>query len=87
MKHPELLKFEQASGVTFTNELLKSHLPDLIDLRDIFVNLMIEKYSFPEIGEMINKNRTSIYNSIERFKSYSEYRNLSDKIKNMFYNI
>lgn len=83
-KHPELLKFEQASGVAFTNELLKSHLPDLVDLRDIFVKLMIEKYSFDEIGEMINKDRTSIYNSVERFKhcyeTYSEYRNFSDEI-------
>ena len=83
-KHPELLKFEQASGVIFTNELLKSRLPYLIYLRDIFVNLMIEKYSFAEIGEMINKDRTSIYNSVERFKyryvTYSEYRNFSDEI-------
>jgi len=83
-KHPELIKFEQASGVIFTNELLKSRLPYLIDLRDIFVNLMIEKYSFVEIGEMINKDRTSIYNSVERFKyrykTYSEYRDFSDEI-------
>ena len=90
-KHPALLKFEQASGVIFTNELLKSRFPGLIDLRDIFVNLMIEKYSFAEIGEIINKDRTSIYNSVERFKyryeTYSEYRNLSDEIQNMFYNI
>lgn len=45
---------------------------------------MIEKYSFAEIGEMINKDRTSIYNSVERFKyryvTYLEYRNLSDEI-------
>ena len=83
-KHPELLTFEQESGVIFTNELLKSRLPYLIDLRDIFVNLMTEKYSFAEIGEMINKDRTSIYNYVERFKyryvTYSEYRNFSDEI-------
>jgi len=83
-KHPELIKFEKSSGVIFTNELLKSRLPYLIYLRDIFVNLMIEKYSFAEIGEMINKDRTSIYNSVERFKyryvTYLEYRNLSDEI-------
>ena len=87
-KHPELLKFEQASGVTFTNELLKSRLPYLIDLRDIFVNLMIKKYSFAEIGEIINKDRTSIYNSVERFKyryeTYLEYRKLSDEIEKQF---
>lgn len=83
-KSTELLKFEKACGVVFSSENLNSRNPKLIDLRDIFVSIVIKDYSHKEVAEMIDKSRCLIYDSIKRFNyrysMYVDYRMLADEI-------
>lgn len=65
----KILRFENASGVTLTPEFLKSRKVFNVAIRDFFVNILLEEgYRHEDIAELINKNRSSIYASMDRFE-------------------
>ena len=87
----ELQRFEKATGITFTPEFLKSQTNECVDIRDIFVSLIIKEGSrkeFERIGEMVGKDRTSVYAMKERFenrlKNDSNYKMKYKTLKEMY---
>lgn len=80
-----LIRFEQACGRTFTPELLKSRSPELVDLRDIFVEIFKGENSIDQLLSEIGKSRTSYYASVKRFNdryaTEESYRKLYNLLK------
>lgn len=87
MTHEQLI-FEMASDWSFKSVERTNYN---VMMRDLFVQLMIGRYSIDDIAEMIGKNRTSVYSSIKRFNVYykmeKEYRQKFEDIQRMFYQI
>jgi chromosomal replication initiation ATPase DnaA len=71
--------------------LSKSRKPDFVDARDFYVKILLD-YGFDEriIAKAINRDRTTIYASMERFNNRFEvekaYRNKFNIIKNIVEN-
>jgi hypothetical protein len=87
----ELETFEKITGVKFTPEFLKSRKSFNVDLRCLFVNLIIKNNSNVElnrISKIINKDRATVRHSNKRFiRLYDvdkSYRKMADWITYSF---
>ncbi len=68
--------------------LSKSRKPDFVDARDFYVKILLD-FGFDEriIAEAINRDRTTIYASMERFSTRFEVEKAYRNKFNIIYNI
>jgi hypothetical protein len=83
MKPSEIIAFEKATGIEFSDNFLKSRKTEHVDLRDMFV-YMNRKDEPENIMDKLKKNRTSFYATITRFETrynlYPEYKHKFDEL-------
>lgn len=87
-KHEDMILFEAASGYVFTKENTATRKTQHVEMRYLFMDIMSGRYTYQLIGDMIGKDRASIYHGIKRFNILcsvdKEYKRKCDIIKNKY---
>lgn len=87
LKKEDILEIiSEECGVTVSDVMKRSRKSELVKVRHIYCAILKKYYgfSYPKIGDIMNKDHTTIINAVDKFRSRyineEDYRDLINKI-------